>query len=59
LYEDAKRRTDENKRKKEELDKVRDLPKEEKFVNKNQDKFVIKKFDKEFKMVIESIPERY
>ena len=35
LYEDARRRKEENERKKEDLDKVRDQPKDKIFVNKN------------------------
>ena len=40
LYEDAFRRLEENKKKKEDLDRVRDLPKEKPYHNNKSEKFV-------------------
>ena len=47
LYDDAERRRTENARKKEELDRTRDLPKEKYFHNDTSDKYVQKKFERE------------
>lgn len=49
LYEDAERRRTEHAKKKEELDKTRGKPKEEMYHNDTSDKYVKKRFDKEFK----------
>ena len=51
LYDDAKRRQDENQFKKIELDKIRDQPKDKIFKNKNTDKIVMDKFEREFNQV--------
>ena len=51
LYEDAKRRREENQRKKEELDAVRDLPKDKAFKNNDSDKVVMNKFEREIQQV--------
>ena len=47
LYDDAERRRTENARKKEELDRTRDLHKEKYFHNDTSDKYVQKKFERE------------
>jgi hypothetical protein len=52
LYEDAKRLKAKNIKKKEELDKIRDHPKEKQFKNDQMDKYVISKFEKDFSLVI-------
>lgn len=44
LYEDAKRRQLENQKKKQELDLVRDQPKEKQYKNEKTDKVVMNKF---------------
>lgn len=49
LYDDAQRRKTDLEVKKKEIDKERMKPKEGKFVNDKSDKYVIKRFDKEFK----------
>ena len=51
LYDDARRRQEENQFKKQELDKVRDQPKEKIFKNKNTDKIVMDKFERELNQV--------
>jgi signal transduction histidine kinase len=51
LYVDAKRRREDNIKKKEELDLVRDLPKEKMFKNSNTDKIVMESFERELKRV--------
>ena len=51
LYDDAERRRTENARKKEELDRTRDLPKEKYFHNDTSDKYVQKKFERELQQL--------
>ena len=51
LYDDAERRRLENAKKKEELDKTRDLPKEKYYHNDTSDKYVQKKFQRELQQL--------
>jgi len=48
LYEDAARRNTELQAKQAEYEKTKGLPKDSKYVNNKMDKYVIKKFNKEF-----------
>jgi hypothetical protein len=47
LYEDAERRRRDHEKKKAELDKTRNQPKEKKYYNENSDKYVISRVEKE------------
>jgi len=55
LYEDAKRRQEENKKKKEDLDLVRDQPKDKLYKNNKSDKIVMEKFEREIKQAEQEI----
>eukprot|EP00178_Gracilaria_changii_P024432 TRINITY_DN73629_c0_g1_i2.p2 TRINITY_DN73629_c0_g1~~TRINITY_DN73629_c0_g1_i2.p2 ORF type:complete len:115 (+),score=31.76 TRINITY_DN73629_c0_g1_i2:60-404(+) len=52
LYGDAARRDTELKQKMAESDKTRGMPKDSKYINEKMDKYVIKKFNKEFDQVV-------
>lgn len=51
LYGDAARRDQELQRKQAEYEKTKGLPKDSKYVNAKMDKYVLKKFNKEFEAV--------
>ena len=51
LYDDADRRRKDLAKKKEELDKTRDQPKEKYFHNDNSDKYVMKRLDRELQQI--------
>lgn len=55
LYGDAARRNEELRRKQEEHEKTRGLPKDAKYVNEKMDKYVAKKFNKEFDQVVQNV----
>ena len=55
LYEDAERRRKEHAVKKAELDRTRDMPKEKQYKNENSDKYVLRKFVKEFELVKQEV----
>ena len=48
MYEDAEKRKKTNAEKKIHFDKLVDTPKEEAFVNKKRDKFVLQRFSREY-----------
>ena len=48
MYNDAQKRDKKLKEMRDEYERNRGLPKEEKYVNGKMDKYVISKFDKEF-----------
>lgn len=52
LYEDARKRLDENNKKKEEHEKNKNKPKDKIYKNEESEKYVISKFEKELKQVI-------
>lgn len=49
MYEDSMRRKTDHEQLKKKIDAERMKPKENKFVNEKSDKYVIKRFDKEYK----------
>lgn len=55
LYEDAERRRKDQQRAKEQLDKVRDLPKDKAYHNNKSEKYVQKKFERELCQVQEEM----
>lgn len=55
LYGDAARRDQELKKKMEEFDKTRGMPADSKYVNEKMDKYVAKKFNKEFDQVVQNV----
>lgn len=55
LYEDAERRRNDHAKLKQEADKMRDKPKQERFHNENSDKYVINRFYRE----IDHIEQEY
>lgn len=54
LYGDAARRNTELAKKQEEYEKTKGLPKDSKYFNPKMDKYVLRKFDKEFDAVMQN-----
>lgn len=52
LYGDAKRRDEELKKKMDENERTRGMATDSKYVNEKMDKYVVKKFNKEFDQVV-------
>lgn len=55
LYEDAEKRRKEQLRAKEQLDKVRDQPQTKAYHNEKSEKYVIRRFERELRLIQEEI----
>ena len=55
MYEDASRRRADHQKARDDYEKIRDKPKQEKYYNTNSDKYVIQRISREMKNAIKAI----